>query len=155
MTLYKVTATIHHGDFRGVFAIEADGPRDLVTRLFVQSAYFPNYSTGQSDVHSKAATIWADLMATGMATWGWVDFVAKEIPTPEASGPRVYSVGVPLTITVDPNGRVTFDVDLSEADLDEGAENGGQSYDGDDILADQAVLDTLLDAIRHNIQITL
>lgn len=66
---------------------------------------------------------------------------------------RSYSIGVPLSITVHGNGRVEFDIDLSEIPLDEAHDHGSTEYDDDAVAADQAIVDTVAAALRHNITI--
>lgn len=59
---------------------------------------------------------------------------------------RTYVVGVPLAITVDENGRVTFDVDLSEVgDFVEHVEEGSipDSIVDADVLTVEAAATTL------------
>jgi len=67
--------------------------------------------------------------------------------------PRTYALGVPVAITVHPNGRVDFDVDLSEVPLDES--DCEPSYDDDAVAEDQAVVDTLLLAVRNHLSVSL
>lgn len=151
MTAFRVTATVHHGDHYATYEARAENPGDLVRHLFPHSTYMPNENTGR--MWDRAAEIWSGLMETGTADWGWVRYTAEELQ--ENSDERSYSIGVPLTVTVRPDGRITFDVDLGEVPLDEGAENGGQDYDDDIVEVDQQNLDRLLAAIRHNLSITL
>lgn len=73
MTLH-IVATIHHGDYFERFEVDASKASDLV-KFFEQSTYMPRPETAEF----KARQIWADLLKTGVAQFGWVDYYATRV----------------------------------------------------------------------------
>lgn len=68
-------------------------------------------------------------------------------PAPEDTQlSRGYTIGVPLIVTVHRDGRVEFEVDLSEVPLDETE----PEYTDEQVAADQSTLDDALAALRHH-----
>lgn len=96
------------------------------------------------------------LVDTGVARWEHRDGVMPHIvpadPIQEDQlTPRGYTIGVPLVVTIHPDGRVDLEVDLSEVPLDE----SDPEYADEQVEVDQRVLDTVLAAARHHITKTL
>lgn len=73
MSTYRVKATVHHGHYFEDFEVLADSAADLMVNLFDRSTYMPHHG---ADRFTKAERIWASLVETGKAEFGWVRYTA-------------------------------------------------------------------------------
>lgn len=84
--------------------------------------------------------------AVGPVTYdGFITPIVTPEPE-EAPTSRGYAIGVPLVVTVHGDGRVEFEVDLTEVPLDETE----PEYTDEQVEADQSVLDAVLARMKYS-----